>query len=132
LGSADDPEYIAELFAAFGPVMIRRMFGGAGIFVDGMMFGLIADGVIYLKSDEHTIPTFKREGLGPFSYETKTGTHTLASYWRMPERLYDDPEELARWATQALETARRTAPRKSLAGRPRAKAKPARRRTRAK
>jgi DNA transformation protein len=65
-------------------------------------------GVIFLKADDHTVPQFEREGLGPFSYRTKNGTRTLNSYWRMPERLYDDPDELADWARQAMEAARRT------------------------
>jgi DNA transformation protein len=108
LSGAEDPAHIAELFAAFGPVVVRRMFGGVGIFADGIMFGLVDDGVIYLKADEHAIPAFERENLGPFTYATKTGTRSLTSYWRMPERLYDDPDELARWAAQALESARRT------------------------
>ena len=70
---AEDPDHIAELFASFRPVTIRRMFGGAGIFADGMMFALVSDGAIFLKADAQTIPDFEREGLGPFSYETKKG-----------------------------------------------------------
>jgi DNA transformation protein len=121
LSSSEDPDYIAELFTAFGPIKVRRMFGGAGLFADGLMIGLVDDGVIYLKADDHTIPAFESESLGPFTYETKSGTHTLASYWRMPERLYDDPDELARWARQALDVARRTVQRKSSVRRPRIK-----------
>ena len=89
---------------------------------------LAARGVIYLKADERTIPSFEREGQKPFSYETKSGTHTLTSYWRMPERLYDDPDELAHWAAQASETARRSAQRKSMARQPTKQAKPPRKR----
>ena len=77
------------------------MFSGAGIFSGGLMIGLISRGVIYLKADAATIPVFEREGLGPFTYTTKTGRRSLMSYWQMPERLYDDPDELARWAQQA-------------------------------
>jgi DNA transformation protein len=128
LSSSENPDYIAELFAAFGPVKVRRMFGGAGLFADGLMIGLVGNGVIYLKADEHTIPAFERESLGPFTYETKSGTHTLASYWRMPERLYDDPDELARWAKQALDVARRTSQRKSPVRPPHTKTKPERKR----
>jgi DNA transformation protein len=102
-----DPDTIAELFAAFGAVAVRRMFGGAGIFADGVMFALVDDGVIYLKADPGAVAAFTREKLGPFTYSTKTGRRSLTSYWRMPERLYDDPEELARWAEQALAAARR-------------------------
>ena len=104
----EDTERLAELFSNYGPVTVRRMFGGAGVFADGLMIALVVDGVIFLKADEHTIPDFEREGLRPFSYETKAGTRTLTSYWRMPERLYDDPDELAAWARRALESARRS------------------------
>jgi DNA transformation protein len=104
-----DAEAIQELFAEFGSVSVRRMFGGAGVFVDGRMIGLVSRDVIYLKADAETIPAFEREGLAPFSYATKNGEHKLTSYWRMPERLYDDPEELARWARAAHEAALRFA-----------------------
>src|SRR5687767_4328780 len=96
-----DAEAIQELFAEFGPVSVRRMFGGAGIFVDGRMIGLVSRDVIHLKADAATIPAFEQEGSAPFSYATKHGEQILTSYWRMPERLYDDPEELARWARAA-------------------------------
>jgi DNA transformation protein len=97
-----DAETVRDLFRDFGPVDIRRMFGGVGIFVDGLMIALVtSDDVIYLKADGETVPAFEQEGLVPFSYATKNGAHTLTSYWRMPERLYDDPEELARWARDA-------------------------------
>ncbi len=114
-----DAEAIGELFREFGPVSVRRMFGGAGIFVDRVMIGLVSDGAIHLKADSETIPRFEAEGQGPFTYPTKTGTHTLTSYWRMPERLYDDPDELARWARDAHVIALRAAAgtRKSGSGR---------------
>ena len=83
------------------------MFSGAGVFADGLMIALVVDGVIFLKADVQTIPDFEREGLRPFSYKTRTGTRMLTSYWRMPERLYDEPDELADWARRAMETARR-------------------------
>ncbi len=101
-GSRDnDPIAIAELFAGFGLVDVRRMFGGAGIFAGGVMIGLVSEGVVHLKADETTIPHFEREGLGPFTYAAKARKRSVMSYWRMPERLYDDPEELARWAKLA-------------------------------
>ena len=71
------------------------------------MIALVIDGVIFLKADAQTIPDFEGEGLRPFSYKTKDGERTLNSYWRMPERLYDEPDELADWASRAMETARR-------------------------
>jgi len=117
MARGDDPDHLQELFAAFGPVAVRRMFGGAGIFADGVMFALVDDGVIYLKADEHTIPAFAREGLGPFTYATKDGVRALTSYWRMPSRLYDDPDALARWAADSLAAARRGAAAKQARGR---------------
>ena len=107
-----DAETILELFREFGPVSIRRMFGGQGVFVEGRMIALISRDVIHLKADAETIPEFEREKLGPFTYATKDGEHKLTSYWRMPERLYDDPEELAQWARRAHATALRAAARK--------------------
>jgi len=96
-----DAESIREMFSEFGSVDVRRMFGGQGVFVDGRMIALISRELIHLKADTETIPEFEREGLGPFTYATKDGEHKLTSYWRMPERLYDDPEELAQWARRA-------------------------------
>ena len=110
------------------------MFGGAGIFVDGLMIGLVSDGVIYLKADSATIPEFEREGQAPFTYATKNGAHTLTSYWRMPERLYDDADELARWAREANAVALRASakPKKKPAKRTAEKAAPLRRPSRPK
>ena len=106
-----DPEFINDLFAPFGPVTVRRMFGGAGIYREGLMFALVFDGAIFLKVDDASIPDFEREGSRPFVYTRakspgKIGRASL-SYWRLPERLYDDPEDLARWAERALAIARR-------------------------
>ena len=104
-----DAERIKELFAEFGPVDVRRMFGGAGIFVGERMIGLVFRDAIYLKADAETIPAFEQEGLAPFAYATKNGEQKLTSYWRMPDRLYDDPEKLALWARAAHEAALRKA-----------------------
>jgi DNA transformation protein len=98
--SGIDAEAIAELFAAFGPVDVRRMFGGAGIYSDGVFFALVDEGIIYLKADDKTAPRFAAEGCSQFVYQGKS-REVAMSYWRMPERLYDDPDELADWARQA-------------------------------
>jgi DNA transformation protein and related proteins len=121
-----DEEYVRDLFKVFGGhVSVRRMFGGAGIFADGVMFGLVSAGQIYLKTHSTTLACFEREGCRPFGYSSKNGKRVLTSYWRLPDRLYDDPEELAGWARQALAAARETQARKSRAGQRRPK-KPAR------
>jgi DNA transformation protein len=106
------PQDIRELFAAFGAVVVRRMFGGAGIYAGETMFALVHDGVIYLKADPHSAPAFERESLAPFSYTTRGGKRAVMSYRRMPDRLYDDPDELAAWAGEALAAARRSAARR--------------------
>lgn len=100
-----------ELFAAAGAVSIRRMFGGAGLFSDGVMFGLIADGTIFLKTDQQTESAFRAEGSEPFAYEARGRTVAL-SYWRMPERLFDEPDEAAGWARAAMRVARAAAQKK--------------------
>jgi len=119
-----DPEFIRDLFAQFGPVTVRRMFSGAGIFRDGLMFGLVVRDVIYLKADAINVADFEREACKPFTYTRgkvsgRPSQHALP-YWRMPERLYDDPDELAEWARRAFEAAQR----KRLKPRRRARRKP--------
>lgn len=101
-----DAEHIRDIFSAFGPVTVRRMFGGAGIYADGFMFALVAEDVIYLKAGPQNEPDFVREGLPQFTYTGKNGKRAMMSYRRMPDRLYDDPDALASWARAALAVAR--------------------------
>jgi len=101
------PDDIRELFGAFGSVEVRRLFGGAGVYADDTMFALVHDGVIFLKVDEQSAPAFDREGLEPFSYARGGERASLTSYRRMPDRLYDDPDELVVWARTALAAAGR-------------------------
>ena len=125
-----DPEFIRDLFSQFRPVTVKRMFGGAGVYCEGLMFGLVFDGAIFLKVDETSIPDFEREGSRPFVYTRakspdRVGRHSL-SYWRLPERLYDDPDELAVWAGRALAISQR----KKAASRARTRRKQSSRRQR--
>jgi DNA transformation protein and related proteins len=110
-----DPDFIRELFAPFRPVAVKRMFGGLGIYAEGLMFGLVFDGVIYLRVDEASIPGFEREGSVPFVYPFASTMRGRPSrhFWRLPERLYDDPDELTVWAGRAFAIAeqRKSAPR---------------------
>ncbi len=106
-----DHDFIRDLFAPFGPVTVRRMFSGAGVFADGLMFGLVVRDVIYLKVDDANRADFERGGSAPFTYTRgkKSGRpseHALP-YWRLPERLYDDADELAIWARRAFAAAER-------------------------
>jgi DNA transformation protein and related proteins len=101
-------EYLKDLLDSLGPVTVRRMFGGAGMFGDGVMFALILDDTLYFKADDSNRPDFEAEDLAPFSYATKDGRHTIMSYWRCPDRLFDDPDEMTIWAGKALAAARRS------------------------
>jgi DNA transformation protein and related proteins len=118
----DDPAEIRELFSAFGPVSVRRMFGGAGLYAEDVMFALQLGGEIFLKADEETIPVLQAEGSEPFVYRAK-GRRVVMSFWRLPDRLLDDPEDLANFARAALKVAHRAAAKKSLVGRKTRKAK---------
>jgi DNA transformation protein len=110
-----DRDILIDLFADFGSVAIRRMFSGFGISADGTNFALALRGGLYLRADEQTIPQFEAEGSRPFQYQTRAKTVTVNSYWQLPERLYDDPQELTGWARAALSAAQRAALRKQKA-----------------
>lgn len=105
--------FLDEQLAGIGPVSIRRMFGGAGVFADGIMFALVSDDTLYFKVDETTRADFEAEGMGAFTYATKDGRNTLMSYWRAPERLFDEPDEMLAWARKALTIARSADARKA-------------------
>jgi DNA transformation protein and related proteins len=113
-----DHEFLRELFSPFRPVVVRKLFGGAGISVDGVTFAIVVRGAIYLKVDDASIPAFEREGSRPFTYTRPKGRNkpVSMSYWRLPERLYDDPDELATWAERSLAIAQRAkaVPRKKV------------------
>ena len=97
-----DLDRFDDLFAPFGKILVRRMFGGEGLFHDGVMFGLVYEERIFLKTSEDTRKSFVAEGLKPFTYPMKKGEGILTSYYALPDRLYDDPEELANWARTAF------------------------------
>jgi DNA transformation protein len=116
-----DPELIRELFSSFGTVSVRRMFGGAGIFARGLMIGIISDNEIYLKADEQTAPSFEAEGMKPFTYGAKR-RRVVMSYWQMPVRLFDDSDDLAKWARAAFGAAERSDAKKQKKTAPRIRA----------
>ena len=93
-------EYVLDQFAMWGGVSARRMFGGAGLYRDGKMFGLIADNVVYLKVDATNKDKFVEAGSAPFKpYPDKT---TVMSYFEVPPDVFEDPEELIKWAKESL------------------------------
>ena len=104
--SAEYLDFIKEQLSGFGPVTVRRMFGGAGIFRDGLMFALIADETLYLKADDASQREFEALSLPPFTYG-KGGKRTVMSYWRAPEACLDDRDEMTGWARKAFAAALR-------------------------
>jgi DNA transformation protein and related proteins len=103
-----DAERLKGLFEPFGSVAVRRMFGGTGIYAEGLCFAIEADGEVFIKTDPLSQPDFAAVGSTPFVYVAK-GQPRPTSYWRLPEAAHDEPEELRRWAAMGLTAARRAA-----------------------
>ena len=97
-------EFLKEVFEQFGPIHPRRMFGGYGLFHKGLMFGLVADDVLYLKADETLSAFFEERELEPFQYEKHGKTFKL-SYYTAPEEIFEDPAEAKGWALRSYEAA---------------------------
>jgi DNA transformation protein len=119
-----DAEDLRDIFRGVGPVQIRRMFGGQGVYQGDVMFALVASDELYLKVDGESIGFFRDRGSRPFAYETRDGRKSIMSYWLMPESALDDPDEAAELADMALAAARRA---KSAQPRKGGKAAPRRR-----
>ncbi|QDP25949.1 TfoX/Sxy family protein [Bradyrhizobium cosmicum] len=120
-----DREFLIDLFADFGPVTIRKMFSGYGISADGINFALALRAGLFFRADAATIPDYEAEGSRPFQYSTRAKTVTVNSYWELPARLFDDSEDLVRWARAALAAAQRAKvkrPKKKAASKPAKKA----------
>lgn len=102
-------EFLREQLAPLGHVTMRRMFGKTGVFCDGLMLGMVRDDTLYFRVDDHNRAAFKEaEAFRPLNYE-KGGASIDLAFWRAPERLFDEPEELVAWAREALAAARRVA-----------------------
>ena len=100
-----DPHRFDDLFVEFGRIALRRFFGGEGIYAGSVMIGMVFGDIIYFKTDDETIKAFRKEGSAPFTFK-KRGTEIIETTWfSLPDRLYDDPEELAYWARDALKVA---------------------------
>jgi DNA transformation protein len=117
-----DRDFLIDLFSDFGPVTIRPMFSGFGISADGINFAMALRAGLYFRADDQTIPQFEAEGSKPFQYQTRAKTVMVNSYWQLPARLFDEPEELTRWAKSALAAAQRAGLRKRSGARKSAKA----------
>jgi len=82
------------------------MFSGHGLYLDGLFIGIIADETLYLKADELSQPAFQAAGMAPFTYSSR-GRQVALSFWEAPADVIEDPQELWRWATEAVRAAGR-------------------------
>ncbi len=102
-------EFLQEQLAPLGHLTMRRMFGKTGVFCGGLMFGMVTGDTLYLRVDEHNREAFKEaESSPPLNY-AKQGHTVDLSFWRAPDRLFDEQDEFVAWARVALSAARRVA-----------------------
>lgn len=97
-------DYLEEVFEEFGPIYAKKMFGGYGIYHNGIMFGLVSDNTLYLKADETTSGYFQSRGLDQFEY-VKGQKIVQMSYYLAPEEVLEDPTEAKLWALRAYKAA---------------------------
>ena len=114
--SAEYSAFVLELLEPLNGVSLRRMFGGAGLFCHGVMFGLIAGDRLYFKVGDDNRGDFEDAGRRPFVYGTKNGAHGVLSYYEAPDSLFDEPEEMLEWASKALDVALRASAGKAKTG----------------
>jgi DNA transformation protein len=99
--------YVVEQLACVGQVLPRRMFGGAGLYCDGLFFGLVADDVLYFKVDDSNRADYEAAGMGPFQpYPDK---RSVMQYYEVPVDVLENPQTLREWAVKALSVAERKA-----------------------
>lgn len=98
-----------DLFAEFGPIQLRRFFSGEGIYADDVMIGVIFNDNLFFKTDEDTRKAFLAEKCRPFTFvKHKSGETVSTDWYTIPDRLYDEPDELAQWARAAHAVALRS------------------------
>ena len=114
VASATYAEFLREQLAPLGRVTLRRMFGKSGVFFDGVMFGMVNDNTLYFRVDDDNRVTFKEAAAFPPLNYAKKGALIDLSFWRVPERLFDEPDELMQWAQAALAAAHRVAAKRGV------------------
>jgi len=109
VASAGFAEFLREQLAPLGRLTTRRMFGKTGVFCGGVMFALVSDDTLYFRVDDQNRTAFaEAEAYPPLSYE-KGGRSIDLAFWRAPDRLLDEPDELVGWSRAALGAAHRVA-----------------------
>ena len=103
--------YILERLECVGEVTARKMFGGLGLYLDGVFFALAADNILYFKVDDINLPDYEARGTGPFK---PFGENSYSmSYYEVPAEILEDDEALAIWANKAYDAALRSKSRRS-------------------
>ena len=97
--------YILDLLEPLGNIKARKMFGGFGIYKDGVFFALIADNILYFKVDNNNRSLYESMGSKPFSYEGKNKKIVTMSYWEVPVDILENSTKLAQWVQQAVKAA---------------------------
>lgn len=115
-------DYVMELLGPFGTVRTRRMFGGYGVYLDGLMFAIVSQDTLYLKADEMNRVEFEQAGCESFGYARK-GKRATLNFFRTPEEAMESPELMLPWARTAYAAALRTNAKKQAAGQARTAAK---------
>ena len=113
--SREFADHLRDLFGALGPVETRRMFGGAGVYLDDAMFALVIDDTLYMKADPDLARTYAEAGSAPFSYDTRNGVRTIPGLMRLPDSALDDADEALDWARRSLVPAEHAAAKKRAA-----------------
>jgi DNA transformation protein and related proteins len=103
--SSEFRDYLLEQLEPLGPVSARRMFGGAGLFYGSVMFALLINDVMYLKTDEASQVDFEDAGTEPFSYQRGDKQQALKTLWRVPDDVMDDVDDLLAWSRRAVDAA---------------------------
>lgn len=99
---------IEEMFAGLGPVTIKRMFGGKGVYHRGLIVAIEHRHGMLLKADTISAPEFEAAGASRWVYEGKAGKAVQMPYWSIPDDAFDDPEIMAHWVWLAYQAALRS------------------------
>ena len=94
--------YLRDLFSELGPIALRKMFGGQGLYYDGLIIGLVIGEELFLKTDAATVGAFEQAGGHPFVYQGK-GKPVTMSYWQPPAEAMESSQAMLPWARLAYE-----------------------------
>lgn len=101
--------YVADQLECLGPVQSKRMFGGAGLYFDGLFFAVIADDVLYFKVDDSNRADYEAEGMEAFRPFPDKNRSMVMGYYQVPIDVLENKETLKEWAEKALRVAERKA-----------------------